>query len=354
MDTTKFVLDRKMLDEMKIFTSTVKDTKSFMVKTSENGVYIYTDDNGITCSIAFPIEVIGVKDREFIINKATISKLFGVTDRTVTFTIGDDKSLVIDIDGTKINSALEFDDVEIIDTSTLKGKQTIITKNRMMEIIALLSVPNNKFSSALRVLNFGGKSKYGNTSQIVVTDTPEFAKMKLSVRQDFIKYITALTKVDSQNVVFEVVDGFLVVSASHIKFVTDTLNIEIKDDEEVDTYTNVGNFKLSDISESIILLQKLMIPLEGVEQPTVDISINVDKMLMRFTVTDLSGRNSTDVITLESVDGEAELSTLNVIPLISTLSKIVSDVVDIKSKDNSFVFQFGEEHITKIYMLKSI
>lgn len=354
MDTTKFVLDKKMLDEMKIFTSTVKDTKSFMVKTSDNGVYIYTDDNGITCSISFPIEVIGVRDREFIINKATIAKLFGVTDKTVTFTIGDDKSLVIDIDGTKINSALEFDDVEIIDTSLLRGEQTIITKNRMTEIIALLSVPNNKFSSALRVLNFGDKSKYGNTSQIVVTDTPEFAKMKISVRQDFIKYITALTKVDSQNIVFEVVDGFLVASASHIKFVTDSLNIEIKDDEEVDTYENVSIFKLSNISESIILLQKLMIPLDSVEQPTVDISIDTSSNLMRFTVTDLSGRNSTDVIPLELAEGESELSTLNIIPLISTLSKITSDVVNIRSKDNSFVFQFGDEHITKIYMLKSI
>lgn len=343
---SKFNISGKYFDELGKYLSSFKGKNDAVrITTSKSGVEFRFTEDGILGSCKLPIIATGSDD--IYVKFSVLSNILSASiNKIVDFDIRDENLIQVNIDGVNINISPEFFNGVAFFVPDLDNpeEELTISADILKDTVKKVSTQSSADSQTTPVMKIGAQWRYGTSVNITLMDSKEFAKVNWNVSSTFIKFISAITKLD-QDVQFMHIHGeyenYLVITCGYTTFWTTMAGIEPVDitefmEQDVSSVSSWTNSKF--VMQS---LEKLYIPLIGsVDEPHVIVTIGADKT--KLLVTDLANRISFDVLEHEGQVAYDEPVELNFHAIFNVMKKLNSSLpFKVTVKETCMIFTQG-------------
>jgi len=342
MNKIEFTLTHEQMAELKTATAPIS-ANSLLVNATNDGVsFNIYDQQSYEGTVKFPIISDGTGN--FTISKNMLNSIFSVMGAKTTFTV-DDTLLTVDIDGTKLNINLPYDQDSGAYIPPMEGAELVaeIPKDRFQQIINLMNVSNDSDAGASKIIEFAETSKSGNGLQVNIVETPEFAEVKIPLTGLFYgiaKMFATLTK-DNVSVYLNKEAGVVIFTTSYTTYWSALNQYDFPTDYiEGDKQEETESFTLKNVNPIVSSLKKLSIPLIGISNPFISLKTMKDGRL-NLSVTDLGNRISHAFADIEMhTELDDELVQISIKSMSSILSKCPSEDIEVSFRETLVKFRF--------------
>lgn len=292
----------------------------------DNGVTLWTEISTVEMDLK------GEQYSMFYIDLKRINKLSDVCDSQIAFSVCDGE-LKSKIGSTDIKISLPLYELTT-NLSFEEEEKEVKTSEDVASLASRLAAAKGSGSFLLSSLSMSDLWIYG-TSENVSIVKGGFDKMIARVTPDFLSYLAniSFTNEDIQFVKGKDSDGtpVLTLVSDNVYYKVSLMDVEPEDIQTLMDETTLGDFSFDSL-DPIRNLAILAIPLLGQENAAFKMKGTAGGEYIEITVTDESGRMSSDKWACTPIGGDFEAD-LNISSFLNTLNAISKEGVSLLAKD---------------------